>query len=211
MRGIRIIYFVLILVWLVAATIFFILNKNKTWLSNDDTNLILGIITVAVSILSLGLATMQKPAFKGKISIWHVGSNPIQVNNGTLSPIGFYNCITFKIDNRGEDPIESLVLTFRIPSKILYREIQTKYYEIYEFKETIYINYSVVKFLGNVRGDCDLIIEHHLNFEKWEKNRVIFMTVSGDNIRPTTYRIAHEEKENILNSNSKNSFSPIRA
>jgi hypothetical protein len=134
-------YYVAIVVWLLIAILFFIMNKRYNWLTGDDSNLFLGIITVAVSIMSLGLATMQKPSYKGKLAVWNVKESARQVNNNMLVPIGTYSCLTFKIDNYKNEPIESLEVSFRIPEKMYYPE-RGSHLLLYSFKETIYLKSS---------------------------------------------------------------------
>jgi hypothetical protein len=203
-------YYVAIVVWLLIAILFFIMNKRYNWLTGDDSNLFLGIITVAVSIMSLGLATMQKPSYKGKLAVWNVKESARQVNNNMLVPIGTYSCLTFKIDNYKNEPIESLEVSFRIPEKMYYPE-RGSHLLLYSFKETIYLKSSVVKFLGNTSGDSDVIFEHFLNLEAWDSNRIIYITISGENITPTTYKIGIDDKERLVESNGKNTLTPKKA
>ncbi|PWL32656.1 MAG: hypothetical protein DCO96_03670 [Fluviicola sp. XM-24bin1] len=194
-------YWFSLIAWGAFATAFFVLNRNHDWISVEDSNLILGGITVAISILSLGLASMKKPKFKGKITCWNVEKNKLNVNNNSINPIGTYNCITFCIDNFKQDPIKDLVVNFRIPSNIFYERHQNvANLSYFRFKETIMATSNSITFLGSANGDSDIVFEHFLELSKWDKNRVLYVTISGNNIRPTTYRLKHSQLDTLKKS-----------
>jgi hypothetical protein len=170
MRRIKRSYYIAIFVWLIASGIFLWFNKTFNFLTQEDSNFILGILTVAVSILSLGLATMKGLNFEGNITCWHIPSQLVTVNNSVICPIGKYNLITFKVDNQNREPIKSLTVNFRVPSIIFYRQLSHNLHVNYfDFKDTTIITETPLKFLGNTKGDCDIILEHYLNIEAWDK------------------------------------------
>lgn len=204
MRRMNFWYIFSLIVWGIVATIFFLVNKNIHFLSVDDTNIILSGIAVAISILSLGLSTMDNPKFKGKVICWNNITNEIHTNNGVLAPTGIYSHLTFKIDNFKKTPIKGLIVNFRFPSKIYYPAgTNNMKFTFFEFKNTMMITSDSIKFLGNTNGDSDLIFEHFLELNKWEKNRVLYITIAGDNIVPTTFKIDNKQKDDIVNSSSK--------
>ena len=207
MRRIKRSYYIAIFVWLIASGIFLWFNKTFNFLTQEDSNFILGIITVAVSILSLGLATMNGLNFEGNITCYNIPSQLITANNSAIAPIGNYNLITFKIDNQNKEPIKSLTVNFRVPSLILYKQLgHNPNLNYFDFKDTTIITATPLKFLGNTKGDCDLVLEHYLNLEAWSNSRVIYITIAGDNINPTTFKLKFDEKELILNSNSSKPY-----
>lgn len=207
MRRIKRPYYLAIIIWLLTSVIFLFFNKTYNFLTQEDSNFILGILTVAVSILSLGLATMKGLNFEGNITCWHIPSQLVTVNNSGNSPIGKYNLITFKVDNQNREPIKSLTVNFRVPSIIFYRQLSHNLHVNYfDFKDTTIITATPLKFLGNTKGDCDIILEHYLNIEAWDKQRVIYITIAGDNINPTTFKLKFVEKELLLNSNSSKPY-----
>jgi hypothetical protein len=207
MRRIRSFYYLVIIIWILISIILLVINKTYKWLTIEDSSFILSIIAGAVSILSLGLATMKGLSFEGNVSCWHIPSQSITANNNSIVPIGTYNLITFKIDNQSKEPIKSLTVNFRVPSMILCKlPGHNHYLNYFEFKDTTIITATPLKFLGNTKGDCDLILEHYLNIESWDKQRVIYITIAGDNITPTTFKLKFDEKQLILNSNSTNPY-----
>jgi hypothetical protein len=202
MRRINLLYIIIIIAWVIVGVVFIVLNSKLHFLSIDDTNLILGIISVAISILSLGLATMRQPKFKGTIKCWNVPSKKVTRERGVFNH-GEYSCISFEVDNYKKEPINGIVINFRIPSKIYYKEkTDANRFSIYESKQTKILTSDIIKFLGNTNGDSDLIFEHFLNFNEWSKNRVVYITIAGDNIRTTTFSINKELSEQIAESSS---------
>lgn len=205
MRRISSLYWISLILWLTISGGFLLLNNHKNLLEPDDANILLGIIAVAVSIVSLGIATVKKPEFQGEISCWNVESKKQQVNNDSISPIGVYQCITFKIDNLINEPIQDLVINFRIQSSIINRRIELNdFYKSYEFKDTMLLTVNTIPFLGNNSGDNDVVFEHFLNLDKWALNRKLYVTISGSNIMPTTRSIDYRILEQIKQSNYKN-------
>jgi len=204
MRRINFWYLFSLIVWVIVATIFFLVNKEIHFLSVDDTNLILGGITVGISILSIGLSTMGNPKFKGKVICWNNIKDVKNVNNSVYAPIGVYSCITFKIDNYKKIPVNGLIINFRFPSNIFFQDRNNNFnYSFFEFKNTVMVTSSNIKFLGNTNGDSDIVFEHYLELNKWEKNRVFYITIAGDNIVPTTFKIDNKLKDTIFKSSSK--------
>lgn len=197
-------YLISIVVWLIVGLAFIILNRNYNILSIDDTNLVLGTISVAISILSLGLATIRLPEFKGKIECWNNKTEVINVNNeGRDYQTGTYKLISFKIQNKDKQPIKSLVVNFRFPKNIYRNKIQDNLRDKeINIKDTVIYTSDAIKFLGVNQGDCELIFEHYIQIQKMNRSN-IYMTISGDNIRPTTFKINKELGENIDVSNSK--------
>jgi len=204
MRRLKVGYLFSIIIWIVLGFTFIVLNKEYNILSKQDSNLILGIISVAISILSLGLATMRLPEFKGKVECWNNKSQAISVNNSEKGyEKGNYKLISFKIQNRKKEPIRNMVINFRIPS-IIYRnktQDNLKNKEIIIKDSAIYTS-DAIKFLGVNQGDCELTFEHHIKIQKMRRGN-IYVTVAGDNIRPTTFKINKDLGEKIDISNSR--------
>ena len=210
MRRINKWYILAIILWLICSSVVLYFDVEIQILSALDTGLILGVISVTISILSLGLSSMNKPKFRGKITCWNVKSNEQHVNNSNSNPIGIYSCITFKIDNKGKKPIKDLIINFRFPSKIYHRSYHDNYLSYFQFKETIIVTSEHLKFLGSSSGDCELVLEHLLNISAWDKNRVIYVTISGNDIQPTTFKLDFSMSDSILNSDSKHPINPFK-
>tara|TARA_B100000780_G_C21084901_1_gene437037 strand:- start:228 stop:869 length:642 start_codon:yes stop_codon:yes gene_type:complete len=202
MRRINPWYLAIIIIWVLIGGIFIVLNSKLHFSSIDDTNLILAFISVAISILSLGLATMKSSKFKGTIKCWNVPAKKIIREPGVLNH-GEYSCISFEIDNYKKEPINGIVINFRIPSKIYYKEkTDVNRFSVYESKQTKILTSDIIKFLGNTNGDSDLIFEHYFNFNEWSENRVIYITIAGDNIRTTTFSINKDLSKQLEKSTS---------
>ena len=203
MRRIDVTYWITLIAWLILAFGFMALNRYHAFLKPDDINMLLGIIAVAVSILSLGLATIKKPMFKGKVSCWNVESKKQHVNNEQITPIGIYSCLTFRIDNKSNEPIKDLVINFRFPATLIHRRIHLdNFYNFYEFKDTVLLTAKNISFLGSNSGDSDIVFDHLLNLDKWNSNRKMYVTISGSNLTPTTKSLDFSMIARLLNSSS---------
>jgi len=202
-RRINSTYWISLAIWIMLSFGFMLVNKFFSLLKSDDLNILLGIIAVAVSIISLGLATIKKPMFSGVVSCWNVDGKKKHVNNEMISPIGVYSCLTFKIDNQSNEPIKDLVINFRIPSSIAFmRSSIDGFYSYYEFKDTLLLTARNISFLGSNYGDSDIILEHFLNLDKWNINRKMYITISGSNLTPTTKSLDFSMIDRLLNSSS---------
>lgn len=211
MKRISFWYIVSLVFWVIFALIFFMINRSAPFLSVDDTNLILGGIAVGISILSLGLSTMDNPKFKGNVICWNNVTHLKKLDNDYLGPRGAYSCITFKIDNYQKKPVNGLTINFRFPSKMFYTDRYNNFnYSFCEFKNTMMITSDNIKFLGNTNGDSDIVYEHFIEFNRWDINRVIYITIAGDNIVPTTFKIDNKQKDILFNSSSKEPIKLIR-
>jgi hypothetical protein len=204
-KRINVTYWITLIVWLIFAFGFMAVNRYYAFLKPDDINMLLGIIAVAVSILSLGLATIKKPTFNGKVCCWNVESKKRHVNNEVVTPIGIYSCLTFRIDNKNNEPIKDLIINFRFPTNLIHRRIQLdNFYSFYEFKDTVLLTAKNISFLGSNSGDSDIVFEHLLNLDKWNSNRKMYITVSGSNITPTTKCIDFNMIDKLKQSTTTN-------
>ena len=207
MRRISPWYIGTLLIWVALGIVFIVFNSKVNLLSIDDTNLILGVISVAISILSLGLATMKLPKFKGEVECWNNKTQEHPVSNIVSGcELGVYNWISFRIQNKDKEAIKSLVVNFRFPRNIYCerRQDPLKNKDII-IKDSVIYTSDAVKFLGINTGDCELIFEHLIKISELG-NPNIYMTISGDNISPTTFRIDKDLGVDISNSNSKNTI-----
>jgi hypothetical protein len=207
MRRISPWYIGTLLIWVALGIVFIVFNSKVNLLSIDDTNLILGVISVAISILSLGLATMKLPKFKGEVECWNNKTQEHPVSNIVNGcELGVYNWISFRIQNKDKEAIKSLVVNFRFPRNIYCerRQDPLKNKDII-IKDSVIYTSDAVRFLGINTGDCELIFEHLIKISELG-NPNIYMTISGDNISPTTFRIDKYLGVDISNSNSKNTI-----
>lgn len=204
MRRISKSYLWSILGWIIFGITFLVFNKYFNVISIDDSNLILGIISVGISILSLGLATMKLPKFKGKVECWNNKTQSIIVSNDKrgFEP-GEYKWISFRIKNQIE-PVKSLVVNFRFPRSIYRERDQDKLKdEVFYIKESAIYTSDKIKFLGVNHGDCEITYEHLIRIHEMGSPN-IYLTISGDNIRPTTFKIDKDLGREIDKSDSGN-------
>ena len=200
-------YWVSLISWAFFSAFFFKANKTYTWLTVEDTNLILSAITVAITIFSIGLANRKKPKFRGTISCWLIESKKQTVNNDRINPIGEYSCVTFSINNLNKEAVRDLVINFRLPSIIVHRcNIESSIFQTYNFKDTLLLTAKDIPFLGSDKGDCTIVFELFLNLDKWSSQGGIHVTVAGSNITPTTRTMNYILLDKLKKTNSKNPY-----
>jgi hypothetical protein len=199
-------YIVTGIIWILLIGFAIFYNKKQPSTSILDlSNLTFTGVGVLLTLISIAISDRKKPTFEGKVLCWVNKDDVLNVNNPFHSPEGKYTNVTFKVDNFKRHVINSLTINIRIPSIIYYRQSTPSVnLTTYEFKETIILTHSGIKFLGTTNGDSDVIIEHHFNFDAWNKNRVAYVTISGDNIVPITFKIDNELRTQLLTSTSKN-------
>lgn len=174
----------------------------------DNLALVLGLISIGVSILSLMLASQSYIKFEGKINCWNVAKNEYVRELGYFNH-GTFKEINFEINNYNKKVIRGLFISIRHP-KNLKSGKKTENFDIYDYKETSVLSNSKIKFLGNSNGDCTFPVSIYLKDIELNKGK-IFISVSGDNIDTTTFRIDKELFEKIKSSNSTKKFSLPKA
>ena len=198
-------WYIVVGTWLLIGVGFVVLNNQFNLITIEDTNLLLGIISVAISLVSVAIATMKKPKFKGTVSCWNIERDKRNVNNKGLGiDIGVYNCISFEIDNYRKTAIQNLVVNFRIPESIIYNfHNNNSELKFRKSKNTVIVTFDNLRFLGNSTGDCKVNVDHIINITKWkekESHRVLYVTIAGDNIEPTTFKLKSEKVDDLLAS-----------
>jgi hypothetical protein len=197
-------YIIATILWIFFAVIVLIYNISYGNISSGDlSSLIFTSMGVFITLLSIAIADRKKLKYGGKVIAWINKTDTINVNNDTLTPLGTYIKTTFKIDNYSKHDINSLNVNIRIPSKIFYRAHSLEdFLTCYEFKNTLILSSSKMKYLGSTKGDSDLIFEQYFNFDAWPNDRVLYITIAGENIIPTTFKIDLLQKKELMMSSS---------
>jgi hypothetical protein len=174
--------------WAIAAVSLIILNKLYKILTDTDVALTLGCLSIGISILSLGYTDMSKKKFHGLI---HVDLLSKTIQPGGLTESSFSQ-MNFRIINLSGVSINNFTVTFRLPKKIFYEKSQNdQHLKYFKFGETVIATSDVLKFIGTESGYNDVVFEHYINLNDWKKGNIL-LTLSGDNIDPTTYVFKHE-------------------
>jgi hypothetical protein len=200
------IYVILIPIWFLAFTTFIIINERCSWVSSDTTNLIMGGIAMLVSIISLAIADRKKPFFKGEIHFWVVAGNSkfLEVEENMHSE---YTELSIKVINKAKNAIDELLVSFRLPSNFYLKSDDEKNgYQYFRFKESLILTSDKVRFLGNKTGDNNITFEHFLRVHKMGENRKVYITISGQNISPTTTSLTKKQIVELSNYNSEKPF-----
>lgn len=189
-----------LLAWILLSIFFIIVNKWLKFINDTDAALILGCLSIAISILSLGYTDLSKKKFSG---IVHV-----KLLEKTIQPGGegkpIFNKLNFHIVNLCGFAVNNFTITFRFPNKIYLESSQNQqHFTHFRFGQTVLATSDVLKFIGSESGYNDVNFEHYLNLDDWKMGHIM-VTVSGDNIEPTTYCLKIEElsklKEQKLSS-----------
>ena len=199
------IYIVLIIIWSLAFTTFIVINEKCNWVSSDTTNLIMGGIAMLVSIISLAIADRKKPFFKGEIHFWVVARNS-KFSKVEEDLHAEYTELSIKVINKAKNAIDELLVSFRLPSNFYLKSDEKNGYQYFWFKESLIITSDKVRFLGNKTRDNNITFEHFLRVPKMGENRKIYITISGQNILPTTFSLSKNEIVELINYNSEKPF-----
>jgi hypothetical protein len=149
----------------------------------------LGCISIGISIFSLGLTDMSKKRFKGIVTATLLNEN--KQPGGVGNPM--YNKFKFHIVNTSGVSITNFTVSFRLPRKYTHiSHSNDQHYSVFKFGETVILTSDILKFMGTESGYNDIVFEHHLNIIDWLKGNLL-LTVSGDNIEPTTFSIKLDE------------------
>ena len=98
-------------------------------------------------------------------------------------------------------------MSFRLPSNFYLKSDDEKNgYQYFYFKESLIITSDKVRFLGNQYGDNNITFEHFLRVHKMGENRKIYITITGQNISPTTFSLSKDEIVELRNYNSDKPF-----
>jgi hypothetical protein len=178
-----------IVLWSILSIVFISLNNCLKFLDETDTALILGCISIGISILSLGYTDMSKKQFTGLIHV-KLLEKSIQFAADNQS---VFNKLSFHIINLSGYAINNFTVTFRFPDKIYYEQSQNhQHFSYFRYGETVLATSDILKFIGFEPGYNDVYFDHYLNLNIWKKGNVM-LTISGDNIEPTTYSFKQEQ------------------
>jgi len=189
-------YWIALLSWLFVFAIFFILNKQNGFLNLEDSNFILAGGSVGVSILSLGLARIRKPKFKGEVESWILQ----ELDEGLTQ-------IRFKISNNGKFPILRFHFSLKAPSNIVRIPERNKhaFSKIY-FGDSELISTGHIPLLTNQINNY-ITIELLVDMEKLDQRKGkcnFYITLAGENIEPITYEFFKLNSEYFKKYNSQN-------
>jgi len=184
----------------VTFSVFTILTILCTLLSPKENmaSIFLSGVAILIAILALGLSDQKKLRFNGSV---HFYSYLLDTNTPTQN--SNYR-VSMKVFNNSEEPIYDIVYRLRLPNRITSR-LEEKNNSVREYRHgasVIFIDDSY-GFL-DVKGEEGFIpFDFKMKLGNWNKGN-IYVTISGSNISPTTFKITHEQKEVLINSNQDN-------
>ena len=189
-------YFILILL-LTAAYLLFMFYKSS-YLTFNDGNF-LSLISTIISIFALGLVNAKNPQFKGSIKA-KMRINALNEQNpiGDNSPLktGTYHRVDFEINNYKKVPLtDSIKVRFKFPKdRICFAEKDIVNGKFKHHKQTTNFLYKGFDLIGTGRADSKEEISLFFNLIEWAK-RNVYVTISADNISPTTFILGHKQIE----------------
>lgn len=171
---------------------------------NRETELItiiLAIVSVLSSTVAIMIADQQLAKIKVKLEIWSPSDQIIDSNK---------NVVVFRISNKSEISIDNLVLRMNIPKKLdlfFGGGYETSIGELHEQAQTNILTFKQFEFLDSNGGQhSKLEIRLGLNLDKWQKERVIFVSVLGKKMTSMRFKIEKKHVSAILKSNSSKPY-----
>lgn len=174
------------------------------YISQDGwTNTLLSGTAICVSILAMGLSDKKINYFEGEVHLWNVAKSKSADHNH-----GQYH-ISMKILNMSKsESVMDVVYRLRLPSKISTRIIEknSSAREFMHGYSKIIID-DTFGFLGITNNENFIPIDLKIKLDEW-KSGDFFITISGSNINPTTFKLSSDQVDKLKHSNNS---SPIKA
>jgi len=192
MRNIKTIYWVFAAFFALLTFLFACQSKE-----DDRAYIILSGAALVTSSIALGLSDKKQSNFKGKIIVWSVllGQNVADENSNYR--------VSMKIINKSVEPVYDVVYRLRIPNRISARiDIKNSNARDYRHGKSLIIVDDSYGFLATDGQDGFIPIDFRMQLGKW-KESTIYITVSGSNIRPTTFKINPNDKDKIIAATQK--------
>ncbi len=200
MSKIRKKYWLILAVWLIFFVGVFVSNLIFNYLNFQDVGILLAGISLGISLFALGLADQKKQKFNGTIDAW---SKRVVTSKALNVPSSWYDSVKVHIINKDKDPIQNFTVSMRVPEAILHNTHDVKYFRTVRFGESSILIFDILRFLGVGEADNFIRLQPAFLLDNWNKGN-IFITISGDNISPTTFTIKLGQKEELINSSPNN-------
>ena len=195
----------LILVGGIASTLIYV-NYLQKVLDVDTTNLIVALMSFCVSILSLGLATMKKPKFKGQVLAWMLTekyNGPVKIKG--KPHVRVCSQIRFKIVNDSHEDIRGLVITIRGDDKLIRLPMHHAYnFEEFNFGKTAIFSCSKLPVLPSKGNSNYITLELLFVDQHWNGNRNVSIIISGDNIEAKSFELYKICESDLVKYSSTN-------
>lgn len=199
MRKIKIIYWIFTFVFAALTVLFAIISRQ-----DERASIILSGVALITSSVAIGLSDQKKNHFKGKVKVWSV-----LLDSRVADKISMYR-VSMQILNESSEPVYDIVYRLRLPSGISGR-INNKNSAAREYihgKSRIIVDDSY-GFLTTVGEDGFIPFDFKMQLGKWLEGYV-YITVSGSNITPVTFKIDHKQKDKIIKATKDEPFEAIR-
>lgn len=189
MKKIKVIYWIFFSVFAALTILFAILadeiNRGSTILSG---------VALMTSSIALGLSDQKKNYFNGEVKIWTALVDE-KIPNGNS-----HYRVSMHLVNRAAEPVYDVVYRLRIPSKISSNiDGKNNNARIYEHGNSKIIVDDSYGFLGTLGEDRYIPIDVIMQLPQWKQGN-IYLTISGSNISPTTFKVKTNEKESLITS-----------
>ncbi|WP_421753285.1 hypothetical protein [Croceimicrobium sp.] len=163
-------------------------------------NLSLGFTAAFASFVAIMLADTRIPKIKTELAIW--SPNRDRVDNDK-------RLVVFKLSNQSNQLIKNMVILMNIPNDLdLYfgGGYTTSSAEFHEQAKTKILSFKQFEYLDSKGAHSHIEIRLGLNLDKWPTNRVIHISVLGDNMESQRYKISNSDLDEIKEGNSSKPF-----
>jgi len=163
-------------------------------------NLSLGFAATFASFVAIMLADTRITKIKTELAIWSPNRERVE-NDKRL--------VVFKLSNQSNQLIKNMVILMNIPTDLdLYfgGDFTTSSAEFHEQAKTKILIFKQFEYLDSKGAHSHIEIRLGLNLEKWPSNRVIHISVLGDNMESQRYKISNTDLDKIMEGNSSKPF-----
>lgn len=169
--------------------VFTLFNRHYQILTSEESNLFIALLALIIAILSIGIADGRPHRFNGTVVISR--SYPTTAGGKVISWQ-----VVFEVRNQSQQPMEGLLLRFRIPSAILAKP-GDQGFRIYHSGETTIAVSDAMGFLGTEKEDRTVSFYHDLKLNEWNKGN-IYVSVSAHGHAPRTFCWKRIERDKVM-------------
>jgi len=166
---------------------------------NDIANLInmgLAIIATFSSFVAIMIADLRLPHIKTRLGVWSPSNEIVDSDK---------NMVVFKLTNKSKRVIDDLVVLMNIPEELElhfgggYKTSSSDYHQ--QAKTTI-LTFKQFQYLDSSGEHSNIEIRLGLKLDNWPDDRVIYLSVLGQNMTSQRFKITNEAVDGIRNANA---------
>jgi hypothetical protein len=160
----------------------------------------LAIIATFSSFVAIMIADVRLPKIQTRLGVWSPNDDFVNKDK---------NIVVFKLTNKSTQVIDDLVVRMNIPSELDLHfggGNKTSNADYHEQAATKILTFKQFEYLDSDGEHSNLEIRLGFKLENWTKQRVIYLSVLGNNMTSQRFKLSIDDIKGIKNANSANPF-----